>query len=223
MKRPSGAEILDYLTGRTGEFVAFLEKLTLAESPSVVPEAQSHVRDIIAYRLENLGFRVLKISGRKNGGNLYGCPGSRARRGAAQMLLGHYDTVWPLGTLGEMPFAIEGNIVRGPGVYDMKGGITQIIFALETISHFGLSPSVMPVVFANSDEEIGSRESTRHISRLAKRMNRVFVLEPSLGPDGRLKTARKGVGRFTVTVKGTCKVKVKGTGKGTIFYEESVE
>jgi len=101
-----------------------------------------------------------------------------------------------------MPFSVDGNIVRGPGVYDMKGGITQIIFALEAISHFGLQPCVVPIVFANSDEEIGSRESTRHISRLARMMNRVFVLEPSLGPDGRLKTTRKGVGRFTVKVKG---------------------
>ena len=70
------------------------------------------------------------------------------------------------------------------------------------IDHFNLEPRVTPIVFANSDEEIGSRESTRHISRLAAAMNRVFVLEPSLGPDGRLKTARKGIGRFTIKVKG---------------------
>ena len=66
--------------------------------------------------------------------------------------------------LNDMPFARDGNKVRGPGVYDMKGGITQIVFALEAIAHFGLIPCVMPIVFANSDEEIGSRESTRHIA-----------------------------------------------------------
>ena len=202
MKRPGGDQILEFLTGRRDEFVGFLEQLTLAESPSVVPETQDKVRSIIADRLDGLGFHTLKLSGQHNGGNLFARPCDRVPDRPAQLLLGHYDTVWPLGTLDDMPFSVDGNIVRGPGVYDMKGGITQIIFALEAISHFGLQPCVAPIVFANSDEEIGSRESTRHISRLARMMNRVFVLEPSLGPDGRLKTARKGVGRFTVKVKG---------------------
>ena len=101
-----------------------------------------------------------------------------------------------------MPFEVDGNEVRGPGVYDMKGGITQIIFALEALGHFGLRPAVTPMVFANSDEEIGSRSSTRYIRWLAQCADRAFVLEPSLGRDGRLKTARKGVGRFTVRIRG---------------------
>lgn len=200
--RPTGPQIIDYLTRRSDDFVAFLERLTLAESPSVVPATQDQVRGIIADRLEGLGFRTLKMSGRSNGGNLYARPADRAPGRPSQMLLGHYDTVWPLGTLDGMPFQVDGNRVKGPGVYDMKGGITQIVFALEAIAHFGLTPGVMPIVFANSDEEIGSRESTRHIARLASRMNRVFVLEPSLGPLGKLKTARKGIGRFTIKVKG---------------------
>ncbi len=194
--------MLDYLAGRKNAFIDFLEQLTLAESPSVVPTSQDKVRAIIADRLEALGFHTLKLSGQNNGGNLYARPCDRVQQCPAQMLLGHYDTVWPLGTLDTMPFSARGNVVRGPGVYDMKGGITQIIFAIEAMSHFDVMPSVVPVVFANSDEEIGSRESTRHISRLARMMNRVFVLEPSLGPDGRLKTTRKGVGRFTVKIKG---------------------
>jgi len=202
LRRPTSAEILDYVVGRRDAFVAFLEELTLAESPSVVPAVQDNMRRIIADRLTPLGFRTFPIAGKNHGGNLYARPENRLQGARLQLLLGHYDTVWPIGTLKDMPFAVEDNIVRGPGVYDMKGGITQIIFALEAIAHFGVTPEVTPVVFANSDEEIGSRESTRHISRLATRMNRVFVLEPSLGPDGRLKTARKGIGRFTVKVKG---------------------
>jgi glutamate carboxypeptidase len=202
LERPSGREILGHLIGRKGDFVGFLKQLTLAESPSVVSSAQEPVQRIIAERLRNLGFHTLAIAGQHHGGNLYARPEHRMRDAPSQLLLGHYDTVWPIGTLREMPFEVEDNVVRGPGVYDMKGGITQIVFALEAIRHFGLDPAIVPVVFANSDEEIGSRESTRHIRRLAARMNRVFVLEPSLGPDGRLKTARKGVGRFTVKVKG---------------------
>jgi glutamate carboxypeptidase len=202
VQRPAGADFLDELMGRKGDFVAFLEELTLAESPSVAPAAQERVRAIIAERLGKLGFRTFAMAGRRHGGQLYARPEDRRRGAASQMLLGHYDTVWPIGTLKDMPFEVDGNVVRGPGVYDMKGGVAQIVFALEAIRRFDLTPSVAPIVFANSDEEIGSRESTRHIHRLAKRMNRVFVLEPSLGPDGRLKTARKGVGRFTIKIKG---------------------
>ena len=202
MKRPRGDQLLDHLVARKAEFVSFLEQLTLAESPSHVPESQLKPRALVAERLQALGYRTLELTGRNNGGNLYARPRKRSPGQQAQLLLGHYDTVWPLGTLKEMPFTVDGNVVRGPGVYDMKAGITQIIFALEAMAHFGVEPSVMPVVFANSDEEIGSRESTHHIKRLAKVINRVFVLEPSLGPGGRLKTARKGVGRFAVKVKG---------------------
>lgn len=117
-------------------------------------------------------------------------------------MLGHYDTVWPLGTLDHMPFSVDGDIVRGPGVYDMKGGITQALLALDTLRHFGIKPIVSPAIFLNSDEEIGSRESGRYIAALAPQMDRVFVLEPSLGIAGQLKTARKGIGRFTITVQG---------------------
>ena len=200
--RPDGQEILWHLQSRKNEFVRFLRELTLAESPSHIPESQNRPREAIAERLESVGFHVQRLSGQRHGGNLYARPKSRRRFAPAQVLIGHYDTVWPLGTLDTMPFAVDGNMVRGPGVYDMKGGITQIIFALETLSHFDVAPSVTPIIFANSDEEIGSRESTRYIRRLARRSCRAFVLEPSLGREGKLKTARKGVGRFTVRIKG---------------------
>jgi glutamate carboxypeptidase len=200
--RPTGGEILDHLKARKRDFIAFLEALTLVESPSHVPESQNPARAIIASRLMAVGFRTLELSGRRNGGNLFGRPKLRRPTSSVQLLVGHYDTVWPLGTLKDMPFEVDGNIVRGPGVYDMKGGITQIIFALEALDHFGLTPAVTPVVFANSDEEIGSRESTHHIRRLSRCACRAFVLEPSLGRDGKLKTARKGVGRFTIKIAG---------------------
>ena len=200
--RPSGREILAHLLARKEEFVNFLEELTLAESPSLVPKSQERPRAVIAERLEALGFRTLLLTGRQNGGNLFARPGARLRGSPLQLLVGHYDTVWPLGTLEEMPFELDENVVRGPGVYDMKGGITQIIFALESLSHFKVTPAVTPLVFANSDEEIGSRDSTRYIRLLAQCASRAFVLEPSLGREGKLKTARKGVGRFTVQIKG---------------------
>ncbi len=212
--RPTGGQILEFLSDRKGEFIAFLEQLTLAESPSVIPSTQHKVHNIIKERLNVLGFRTVSLSGNDSGGSLYARPEDRPSYAPAQMLLGHYDTVWPLGTLNDMPFCVDGNVIRGPGVYDMKGGLAQMVFAMEAISHFGVCPSVQPIVFANSDEEIGSRESARHISRLARHMNRVFVLEPSLGPNGHLKTTRKGVGRFTVKVKGKAAHAGLDPGKG---------
>ena len=84
----------------------------------------------------------------------------------------------------------------------MKAGLAQLIFGLKALQALKLIPKVRPVVFINSDEEIGSRESTRHIKRLARRADRALILEPALGPEGALKTARKGVGKFSIRVKG---------------------
>ena len=107
-----------------------------------------------------------------------------------------------MGTLRDMPFEVDGSIVRGPGVFDMKGGLTQIYFALEALQSLELAIPLTPVIFVNADEEIGSRTSTRHIEKLARRVNRAYVLEPSLGPEGKLKTRRKGIGRYVITVHG---------------------
>ncbi len=92
--------------------------------------------------------------------------------------------------------------MRGPGVYDMKAGLTQMIFALKTIQALGLETAVTPICFINADEEIGSPESTPHIEALAQEVSRVFVLEPALGKEGRLKTARKGVANYKMTTHG---------------------
>jgi len=101
-----------------------------------------------------------------------------------------------------MPFDDDGQFVRGPGVFDMKGGLVQLVFALKAIEHLKLETFVTPCIFLNSDEEIGSRDSTRYIAALARMADRALILEPSLGKAGALKTSRKGVGRYTVVVKG---------------------
>ncbi|MCP4048001.1 MAG: M20 family metallopeptidase [Gammaproteobacteria bacterium] len=202
MQRPNANDILQHLQGQRQEMIRLLESMVRVESPSDEPGTQHEIREIIATELEQLGFRICRIPGRNSGGMLYASYPSRDKGAKAQLMLGHYDTVWPLGTLGHMPFEVDGDIIRGPGVYDMKGGIAQALLALKTLRHFGIEPTVSPAIFLNSDEEIGSRESGRYIAALAAHMERVFVLEPSLGVDGLLKTARKGIGRFTVTVTG---------------------
>jgi glutamate carboxypeptidase len=101
-----------------------------------------------------------------------------------------------------MPVEERDGALTGPGVYDMKAGLTQIVFALRALRQLKLSPDVTPLVFVNTDEEIGSEESSPKIIRLARVACRAFVMEPSLGLAGQLKTARKGVGQFTVHIKG---------------------
>ena len=189
-------ELLRHLRERRGQMVALLERLALEESPSSEPNRQSLVLDLLSAPLAGCGYSVRRV-----GNHLYARPLERGRR-RAQLLLGHCDTVWPLGTTKEMPVGSEGGIVRGPGVYDMKAGLVQMVFALEAISALGLEPSVTPVIFVNSDEEVGSPASTRHIRRLARVVERAFVMEPSLGLAGKLKTARKGGGRFSIVVEG---------------------
>ncbi len=193
--------ILDEIRERRGEWIGFLERLTLNESPSTDPMSQAHVLDLIGWSLEELGFRVRPVRGRSTGGCIFARPPGR-KGDPAQLLLGHSDTVWPKGTLDEMPLQRDGGILRGPGVFDMKAGLAQIVFALGALDRLGLEPEVSPVVFVNSDEEIGSPESTPHIRRLARVVCRAFVLEPALGVEGRLKTARKGTGRFSIRVVG---------------------
>ena len=199
---PAAPELLAWLRGRQDELVELVTRMATAESPSDGPDAQHDVREIIADELERRGFAVRRVPGRNSGGMLHARPAERRHGAPAQLILGHFDTVWPVGTLEDMPVQQRGDAMSGPGVYDMKGGIAQALLALDALAHFGLEPTVAPHLFFNSDEEIGSRESRRYIERLAPAMDRVLVLEPSLGPSGRLKTARKGIGRFTVTVTG---------------------
>ena len=121
-----------------------------------------------------------------------------------QLLLGHTDTVWPIGTVNDMPveWDEEDDRVRGPGVFDMKAGLVQMVFALEALYELGLEPTVSPTIFLNSDEEIGSPESQGHVERLAKASSRVLVLEPALGHRGLIKTTRRGMARFEIRVVG---------------------
>jgi len=195
-------QILAYLDDARGQMVDLLSELVAAESPSDVPDAQVHCLSILFETLQQLDYDVEIIRGRETGGHLFAKPKNETTGARRQLLLGHCDTVWPLGTLKKMPFTVEAGKIRGPGVYDMKGGLVQMLFALKALKVLGFQPRAVPSIFINSDEEIGSFESSIYIKALAKESERVFVLEPSLGRQGKLKTARKGVGRFEVTVNG---------------------
>lgn len=197
-----GDRILTAALEEKEAMLSFLMDLASLESPSDVPEAQAPVQALLTSALETVGYRVTKVRGVETGGYLFASPRDRIRNRPTQLLLGHCDTVWKEGTLETMPLVREGGCLRGPGVFDMKGGLAQMIFALRILRKLDLEPEVTPVVIVNSDEEIGSPESERGIRRIARRVVRAFIPEPAMGDAGRLKTERKGVGRFTVRAVG---------------------
>jgi glutamate carboxypeptidase len=194
--------LLAHLFARQEEMGALLRDLAGLESPSLDPATQEPLFARLAAELAMSGLRTRRLPGRTSGGQLWAVRRERRRGAPAQLLLGHCDTVWPVGTLASMPVEVRGGRLSGPGVYDMKGGLVQGIFALRALHDLGLVPEVEPAFFINSDEEIGSVESLPRVERLARRVERVFVLEPSLGPEGALKTRRKGSLRFTVRTFG---------------------
>ncbi len=194
--------ILGWMSDHDRELVELVERLAGAESPSLDPHSQRGPFGILAAELDRIDYLVRPVHGVGVGDHLYARPKQRLHNGARQLLIGHMDTVWPIGTIAEMPIRGEDGLLFGPGVADMKGGLVEIVFALRALRELELQPSVTPVVFVNTDEEIGSIDSTRFIALLAQGAERAFVLESGEGAGGKLKIARKGLGRFTVTVRG---------------------
>lgn len=195
------SDVLDECLSLEKEFLKLLRKLVVTETPPGNSVSHKKLFTILQKELELLDYKSQLLPGKISGGQLYAKPANH-NTGCYQLLLGHADTVWPKRTLDKMPFNKNDNVLTGPGIYDMKAGIVMMIMALRIIRQKGLKPAVEPILFINSDEETGSYESKYRIKNLARAMNRVFVLEPSLDPDGKLKTRRKGGGQFEVKIKG---------------------
>jgi glutamate carboxypeptidase len=201
MAAAAGPVILGWLRERQAGMTDLLASLVLAESPSVLPGAEATALELLSRELEDAGFVTRRLQGEGTGDHLFARP-RRRRHGGHQLVVGHVDTVWPLGTVREMRAGRDDGNYCGPGSYDTKGGLVQLVFALAALHNLGLTPSIDPVVFVNSDEEIGSVHSSRYIRLLARGAARAFVLEPPAAPAGSLKTSRKGVERFEVVVRG---------------------
>jgi glutamate carboxypeptidase len=201
---PAGraAALRAWLAGRETEIAALLEQLVVAESPSLDPAAQRRAFSILDCAFTEAGYAVRRVNGAPGGDHLYARPRDRPRGAPYQLVIGHLDTVWPVATLEAMPVRREGDRLFGPGSYDMKAGLVQAVFALRALRAAGLSPEVTPVLVVNADEETGSDDSERLFRRLARSAARAFVLECGHGPEGRLKIARKGAGRYRLTVTG---------------------
>jgi glutamate carboxypeptidase len=185
---------LSELRAHTQRMVDDLRALTNAESPSHDVDACN----ACAQQVAELGRALLHEAPeqlRSQDGRIH----LRWRFGATQRvaLVGHFDTVWPLGTLQRKPFAVTGDRAHGPGVFDMKAGIVQGVYALSTL------PSSLDGVtlLLTSDEEIGSHSSRTLVEQTAGEVQAALILEPSAG-DGALKIARKGVSMYHLTVHG---------------------
>ena len=203
MKNGNADRILQYIQDQQSELIELLKHMVDAESPSSTPESHRLMISVLTDAFTSLGIQGSQAPQSNSAHtHFFARREERNRALPAQLLVGHYDTVWPLGTIAKRPFTVDGNIVRGPGVFDMKGGLTQIVFALKALQELDLPMPLEPVIFINSDEEIGSRTSTKYVRALAKSVQRAFVLEPSMGEEGAIKTERKGIGRFTITVHG---------------------
>ncbi len=202
MNEDLAGRIQEHLSARRDEMSRFLVRLVESESPTLDTVSQGGPQRLLSDRFESSGYHVRRYPGRSSGGVLLARPDSRMRGTPIQLLIGHCDTVWPSGTIAGMPARFEAGRLYGPGSFDMKGGLVEIVFALETLHDLDLRPTVTPTVLVNSDEETGSFDSWRLIERLARIADRAFILEPALGPAGKLKTARKGHGQFLLRVHG---------------------
>ncbi|HTT95301.1 MAG TPA: M20/M25/M40 family metallo-hydrolase [Solirubrobacterales bacterium] len=178
--------IFDAARRRRPRLVEMLAEITALDAPSGDAEALAAPAALLSGWLEELGARTAVVPGAK-GRLLDARLGEGA--GAGALILCHYDTVWSAGTVAERPFEVDGEVARGPGVVDMRGGIVACLGALATLAELGLERPVRLIL--TPDEETGSEASRAAIEAAAGEASLVLVPEPAL-PDGSLKTARKG-------------------------------
>jgi len=195
------SDILQQCLSKEEQFLSLLKRMVEIETPSGDPESHKKLFKILEEELHEVGYKTEHFPGKKSGGQILAKP-RNSKKSSGQLLLGHVDTVWPKGTLKKMPFKRDGNVLTGPGIYDMKSGIAMMIVAFTVLKENGLIPELEPVVFLDSDEEVGSDDSIEKLVQIAKSMERVYVLEPSLDPEGKLKTRRKGSGHYDVHISG---------------------
>jgi len=199
---PAEPERLSYFDERRDEMVQTLRQLVEMESPSDNKQAADRLSATLAGRFEGLAGHA-KFHRTPDYGDHLQADFAGRRGGPPVLLLGHYDTVYPLRSLATMPCRVEEGRLWGPGAFDMKAGIAIMLHAIEALraKHDDMLPRPVTVLLV-SDEEVGSASSRRITESLARRSKAVLVLEPAQGPRGAVKTARKGVGEYQLKVTG---------------------
>jgi glutamate carboxypeptidase len=191
-------DLQNFCRGERDWLLETIEALVRLESPTPDKAAVDRCGAELASRLTAIGGRVTRLTRPERGDHLlaeFGC-------GASQiLLLGHFDTVWPVGQLDRMPLTQSGGRLHGPGVFDMKAGIALGMLATRALLETGVPVAHRIVMLWTTDEEIGSGSSRAAIEEEARRSDAVLVLEPSL-PGGAVKTSRKGCGAYQLVVRG---------------------
>ena len=194
------ANRLCFFTERKDAITETIRQLVEIESPSDNKPAVDQLGALLAGRFEKIGGHAKFLRVQDFGDHLQV---DFAGSGKPILLLGHLDTVYPLGTLATMPCRVAEGRLWGPGALDMKSGIALVLHALEGLRTWHSDSLPRPVtVLLVSDEEVGSSSSRRITESLARKSEAVLVLEPAYGIKGALKTARKGVGEYTLKVSG---------------------
>ena len=192
-------EITSFAQAHSQEMTDLLVRLVNMDSPSDHKPSLDRQSDLLAGLLRGMGADVQVLANEDAGNAIKAVWGSGP---GGTLMLCHMDTVWSVGTAAERPATIRDGNLYGPGSEDMKGGIVISLFALRTLTELSLLPKDEKItLILNADEEIGSRSSRAVMEAEALQHRRVFVMEPAV-PPGAYKTARKGVGDFTVKVKG---------------------
>ncbi|MFC3039843.1 M20 family metallopeptidase [Virgibacillus xinjiangensis] len=198
--------------------VDYLKEIIEKESPSLDKELVDQVADWVARTFEQLtGGQSTVIENALYGNHV------RAEWGEGEeqiLVLAHMDTVWPRDTIKKMPFTIQDGIAYGPGVFDMKGGLIQGLFAVKALKDLGIKLQKKVVFLFDADEEIGNPSSKKMIEEEAKKSELVFVLEPGMSEKGSLKTTRKGLGVFHIEVTGKPSHAGMDPAKGVSAIEE---
>jgi glutamate carboxypeptidase len=187
---------------RQKQIVALIREMVECESPSDAPAAVNRFVDLLGDVAPSFA-RVKTVPGGRFGRHIVCEFDLFGKKKQGQILaLGHSDTVWPIGTLASMPFRQKDGRLWGPGVLDMKAGIAFFIYAMRILRDLEVPVAHKVVMQINSDEEVGSESSRALTEKNAQRSRVVLVLEPASGLEGKLKTARKGIGGYTVKVRG---------------------
>jgi glutamate carboxypeptidase len=198
-------DYLTYFRQHLDEMLAFLVRMVEHESPTLDKAAVDRYGAFLCDAYRALGATVETIPQAQYGDHhriTLDPPGGATGEGGQITVLCHLDTVWAIGELAKRPIRTEGNRMYGPGIYDMKGGTMMVLFALRALKEQGLATKRRVVVLLTSEEEIGSPTSRALIEEEARKSAYVLCVEPPVAPEGSLKTARKGVGRFTMRITG---------------------
>lgn len=194
--------LLRYATDKQEESINLLEELIECESPSDSAASVARFVDLFIEKARDIAAPKV-IKNKTRGPHLRLECKLPGRRKSGQILgLGHSDTVWPLGTLADMPFRREQGRLWGPGALDMKAGLVFFLTACRTLRDLDIPVARKVVLLIVSDEEVGSETSRALTEAEAQKSDAVLVLEPGTGLTGKVKTARKGVGDYTIRVEG---------------------